>query len=177
MVPGTCWDSSISSGGNREQAREAFEKYRGVLESTLRLLPDHTVRNSLAWHLAACPVEELRDPAKAIRHAKLALRLNPDFAACWNTLGVGHFRAGQWQEAVAAMQKAEELYQDQPPGMTTAINALFLAMAHWKLDNDEVARNWLTKADKRMQDNQPNDLDDLLLPSVRDEVAQLLGER
>src|SRR5262249_31312816 len=110
--------------------------------------PDHTgAHNNLAWLLATCPDAKLRDPDQAVKLAKKAVKLAPKVGAHWNTLGVAHYRAGDWKGAVGALDKAVELGRGGD-----AVDHLFLAMAHWKLGNHEEARKahklavtWLEK--------------------------------
>ena len=73
--------------------------------------------------------------------AKKAVEQSRSAGHIWNTLGVAHYRAGEWQEAITALQKSMELRQ----GGDSA-DWFFLAMAHWQLDQKQDARIWLSKA-------------------------------
>jgi hypothetical protein len=55
-----------------------------------------------------------------------------------NTLGAVLYRAGRFEEAVHQLGRAVEV-----EGGGTALDALFLAMAHQKLGHSEEARRWL----------------------------------
>jgi hypothetical protein len=59
----------------------------------------------------------------------------------WNTLGVAHYRAGDWKAAVAALDRSEQLIKGGH-----ACNWLFPAMAHHKLGNHDQARQWYDRA-------------------------------
>jgi tetratricopeptide (TPR) repeat protein len=123
------------------QARDDYQTY-------LKRVPSHhQSRNDLAWLLATCPDAGLRDPAQAVESAKKAVELAPAAGDYWNTLGVAHYRAGDWKAAVAALDKSRGLRQGGD-----AVDWLFLAMAHRKLGHRdealkayEQAVGWLEK--------------------------------
>ena len=71
----------------------------------------------------------------------------------WNTLGVAHYRAGDWKAAVRALQKSNELLK----GNELSFNAFFLAMAHWQLGNKAEARRWHDEAVGWMEKKKPQD--------------------
>jgi tetratricopeptide (TPR) repeat protein len=95
----------------------------------------------LAWLLATSPEEKLRDPDRAVQLAGKAVELAPEPWINWKTLGVAHYRAGDWKAAVAAVDKSLTLSGDGD-----AVGWLFLAMAHRKLGNQDEARNSYEKA-------------------------------
>jgi tetratricopeptide (TPR) repeat protein len=89
----------------------------------------------LARILATCPEAKLRGPSRAIELARKEvqreLRRHPKgtmHAYNLYTLGVAHYRAGDWKAAIAALDKHRELN-----GGGDAQDWLFLAMAHRKL--------------------------------------------
>jgi tetratricopeptide (TPR) repeat protein len=121
---------------------EAVAEYGEVI----RLKPDHAeAQTSLAWVLAVCPDPKVRDPARAVEHARKAVELGPSVASYWGNLGMAHYRAGHWQQAVAALDKADELWM----GGKVPIRFV-LAMAHWKAGNKEKARSIFQEATRRM---------------------------
>jgi tetratricopeptide (TPR) repeat protein len=95
----------------------------------------------------------------------------------WITLGVAHYRAGDWKAAVTALQKSLEL---RKTGDIYNCRAwLFLAMAHWQMGKKEEARRWYQQAVQWMERNQPA-LEEhrpraKQLRHFRDEAAELLG--
>jgi serine/threonine protein kinase/WD40 repeat protein len=106
-----------------------------------------------AWLLATNPDARLRDPARAVELAQKAVKLAPKEAICWNTLGVAHYRAGHWKEAIAALTRSMELQK----GALESYDTFFLAMAHWQLGEKEKARQrydwaaqWLDKNKDRL---------------------------
>jgi tetratricopeptide (TPR) repeat protein len=110
----------------------------------------------------------LRDPPRALDLGKEAVKLKPEDGYNWNALGVAHYAAGDWQNAVTALEKSERL----APGKLVAQNSLFLAMAHWQAGHTEEARRWYQQAVQWMDKNQPADPDVL---QVRAQAARMLG--
>jgi tetratricopeptide (TPR) repeat protein len=104
-------------------------------------------KNDLAWLLATCPDASLRDPARAVELARKVVEKEPQGGRYWITLGAAQYRAGQWQAAVEALDRAVEL------GWGNASALYFLAMAHWQLDQQDEARSWYDKAAQWMEAN------------------------
>jgi tetratricopeptide (TPR) repeat protein len=116
---------------------QAAENYRQVL----KLKPDNVEsNNSLAWVLVASPDFSLHDVPEAVRLAKKAVAADRQSGACWHTLGVAHFRAGDYKACLEALGKDMELRNGGD-----SYDWFFLAMAHWKLGNRDDARRWLDK--------------------------------
>jgi tetratricopeptide (TPR) repeat protein len=88
-------------------------------------------------------------------------------AAGWNTLGVAHYRAGDYQAAVAALEKAAGL---RPRG--DGAGFFFLAMAHWQLGKEEQADRWY---DRGVQECEQDGLRAAATAGFRAEAAALLG--
>ena len=66
--------------------------------------PQH--RNALAWHFVTGLPKELRKPVLGVKLARGAVELEPEVGTYWNTLGVAHYRAGDWNAAIAgALEK------------------------------------------------------------------------
>src|SRR5260370_18294218 len=86
----------------------------------------------------------------------------------WGTLGVAHYRNGEWQEAVTALEQSLTL---QKVGSST--DFFFLAMAKWQLGDKDEAREWYDKGVKRMAEETTKDAE--LRRRFRDEAAELLG--
>ena len=75
------------------------------------MLPNHTnFLNQLAWVLATCPVESIRNGAEAVDLAQRAVRL-PDGQepAILDTLAAAYAEAGRFSEAVETMKRAVSL--------------------------------------------------------------------
>jgi len=126
--------------------------------------------NALAWLLVTCPDKALQDPTRAVELVQKAVELEPHAAYAWNTLGVVDYRAGNYRASIEALEKAEQLSPDEYFG----INALFLAMAHWQLDEKEPARKWYDQAIAWMELHTKVDEE---LIRFRDEATELINER
>jgi serine/threonine protein kinase/WD40 repeat protein len=127
---------------------------------------DHFWRNNLAWMLVTCPEPKLRNPSRALELAKGAVKLAPQRPHYWNTLGVAHYRAGNWSEAIEKLKKAEEL----GPDIHFAWNAFFIAMAYCRLAEKQQARAWYERAVSWMERNQPN------VEQLREELRRFRAE-
>jgi serine/threonine protein kinase/Flp pilus assembly protein TadD len=125
------------------------------------------VHNEWAWMLATWPDVKFRDPPRAVALARKAVELAPEKPNFLNTLGVAEYRVGNWKEAIAALEKSEQL----APGKYFAFNAFFLAMAHCQLGYKEHARKEFEQAVKWMEKKDPKN-DELL--RFRDEAKALL---
>ncbi|HEV2294793.1 MAG TPA: tetratricopeptide repeat protein, partial [Tepidisphaeraceae bacterium] len=126
--------------------------------------------NELAWRLATANGPLSRDPhavRTAVQLAAKAAELRPDDGSIRNTLGVTHYRTGDWKAAIAALEKAMELRNGGD-----SFDCFFLAMAHWQLDNEDEARQWYERAVKWMEKKAPAN-EELL--RFRAEAAELLG--
>jgi tetratricopeptide (TPR) repeat protein len=149
----TVWDGSV----------------RGIWDPSLAL-----AYNELAWFLGAGPDPQFRDPLRAVELARRAVERAPQHQVpnYWNTLGVAHYRAGEWRASIQALEKSLELQtlnlealkmvaghvpqvQNQQPG--TSFDFFFLAMAHWQLSDKDKAREWYQKGVQWMDKNAPRD--------------------
>jgi tetratricopeptide (TPR) repeat protein len=90
---------------------EALAQFRRAVE----LKPDDAdAQNNLAWLLATCPVDSLRNGAAAIEHAQRANQLcGGRRADVLGTLAAAYAEAGRFPEALAASRKALELATQQ----------------------------------------------------------------
>jgi tetratricopeptide (TPR) repeat protein len=157
------------SADQRRVAVEAYERQaRAFLPQALeRGRSDPEAENDLAWFLATGPDPRLRAPGQAVELAKKLVEQVPQQAACWNTLGVAHYYAGNWQAAVAALDRSVRL-----PGGKNAYNCFFLAMAHHRLGAREEVRMWYDRGVQGMDKTRPKDE---RLGHFRAEAAALLG--
>jgi tetratricopeptide (TPR) repeat protein len=156
--------------GRLEEARQLHEE---TVQFTRRIRgPGHpeTLRalNALAWLLATAADPTLRNPPRAVELAKEVVQHASRAADKWNTLGVAYYRAGDCNNAIAALEKAEEL----APGRFLGSNALFLAMAHWQLGQQEQAQTCYDRAVGWIEKNKRSEPEIL---KFRAEAAQLLG--
>jgi hypothetical protein len=111
-------------------------------EAALRLKPDQADRdplallcNNLVWRLVSSPAPT-RDAARALKLAQQAVKLAPYQAFYLNTFGVAQYRAGQFTEAIATLEKCLAAGK----GETDAFDLFFLAMARYNLGQIAQAR-------------------------------------
>jgi Flp pilus assembly protein TadD len=161
---GEAWLSRGLAHANLHKDDEALADFT----KAIKLKPKNAiVQNNFAWFLATCPDAKHRDPARAVELAKKAVELAPKEGGHWNTLGVAHYRAGDWKAAVEAFTKSMELRKGGD-----SFDWFFLAMAHWNLSEKEKARKWFDQAAQWMDKNAPHDEE---LSRFRAEAAELLG--
>jgi WD40 repeat protein len=97
--------------------------------------------NEEAWRLVTGPADQ-RDPARALQLIQKAVKHEPVKATLWNTLGVVHYRNGQYKEAVEALAKSLAAGR----GQSDAYDLYFLAMCHAKLGDAAKAKDYFAKA-------------------------------
>lgn len=112
---------------------------------------DSLAQNHLAWYLVTLPDPKYRDAGRAVEVAKKSVEQSPKNGLYLNTLGVSRFRAGDYETAIADLEKSRELLNNGQD----SFNTFFLAMAHWKLGNKEAARKWYDQAVTWMENHQP----------------------
>jgi len=125
-------------------------------------------RDKLAWILLTCPEQRLRDPPRALQLAQEAVQRAPEEGPYWNTLGVACYRAGQWQEAIEALETSLRLYE----GRDFSFNGFFLAMSHWQQGRKDEAHRWYDDSVAWMREHRP---DDERLAAFRAEAEHLIG--
>src|SRR5262249_60275181 len=93
--------------------------------------------NELAWIYATGPAEA-RAPEKALPLAQKAVHLSPNTGNYRNTLGVVHYRLGQFEAAVDELQPAIQ--------EANADDLFFLSMAYYHLGDAAKARDYYDQA-------------------------------
>ena len=91
---------------------------------------------------ACCRLPQGDDPARLARLGNEAVKAEPN---AWHlhTLGLAHYRAGRYEEAVRELQQSMRV---DPKWPAVPVNWLVLAMAHHRLGHAKQARQWLDKA-------------------------------
>jgi tetratricopeptide (TPR) repeat protein len=146
------------------------EKYYRMLVRSMRQgvhflqtkgLHDEALQKLQAFHKAATAGPE------GSTLARRALELSADNASFLITLGVAHYREGQWKSAIVALEESIALAKEE-----NALNASFLAMANWKMGNHDDAYMWYERAVAWMvQHERANKR----LLACRKEAEELLG--
>lgn len=153
-------DRKRQAQANRQKAKELLRD--GVKQG----LAAAKALNGSAWRLATDAKPENRDAAWAVGLAKKAVELAPKQGNIWNTLGVAHYRAGDWPAARTALQTSMEFRSGGD-----SFDWFFLAMALWELGDKNEARTWYDKAVGWMD---RNDAKNEELRRFRAEAAELL---
>jgi len=83
------------------------------------------------------------------------------------TIGVAQYRAGDWHAAIDTIQESMQLRDGG-----NAVDWYYLAMAHWQLDQKELALEWFTKAADWTDAYERNDQ---RLARLRAEAADMIG--
>src|SRR5262249_26235630 len=143
------------------------QKAAEIFDQLLKLQPASAdACNSLAWLLATCPEEKLRNPRWAVELARKGVELAPKARGIWNTLGAALYRAGDWQAAIQALEKSMELSKGG-----NSFDWFFLAMARWQLGEKDKAREFYDRAVQWMEKNRPKNEE---LHRFRAEASELL---
>ncbi len=154
------------------QCAAAAEEYQRALAVKPNYADGHC---KLAWFLVNCSEVKYRDPAQAVEEAKKALALTMENGHYWKTLGWVSYRAGRWEDAIKALERAN--WYCAGGG---SYEWFALAMAHWQRGDQQLARQWYAKACKWMEDHQdpfakePGFFWDDEFCRFRDEAAKLL---
>jgi serine/threonine protein kinase/tetratricopeptide (TPR) repeat protein len=171
--PGFRWRLAVSNHllGRALIATARPVEALGPYRKALSLRPERALfNNDLAWLLVTAPDPGARDPKEAVRLAERAAELAPTAANIRNTLGVARYRAGDYRAAIAALEKSEELGH----GREFGFNAFFMAMARWRLGEEDEARRLHAQAARWME---VNNRDDEELRRFRAEADEVLRAR
>jgi WD40 repeat protein len=165
----SCADCTIRIwDGRGTQAPEPPRRGIPRIPRAVRLSPRFAPgTNELAWTMTNLRYAEPYQFRIAVALALHAVQSEPTKGEFWNTLGVAHYRAGNWKEAVGALEKSIELRKGGD-----SFDWFFLAMAQWQMDEKEKAHKWYDQAVQWMDKNQPNNAQ---LNRFRAEAAELLG--
>jgi WD40 repeat protein len=161
-------DPAATALAREQRARQDIERYRRELQAS----PNSAAAcNNLAWVYLMAP-EALRDVGAALPLAEKAVRLAPRPAIYRNTLGVAHYRAGRYREAVETLRPNVENSADSD----LASDLYFLAMSHHRLGETARARDyydWAFRWVATQRDLRPDHREELA--AMRAEAEQLLG--
>jgi eukaryotic-like serine/threonine-protein kinase len=167
----TILSSIARDQGSLDEARKGYENALAVLRHTLSARTPEVQRciDDYAWMLAASTDPGYRDPRRAIELANEVIENSPKVRDVWTTLGVAHYRAGAWKDAIAALEKSETT----APALFTAANGFFLAMAYWQLGEKAKGHEWYAKALPSVKTASQPTVRELAIFQL--EASQLLG--
>jgi tetratricopeptide (TPR) repeat protein len=123
-------------------------------------------RNRLARLLAMCPLTDMRDVKNSTRIARQLTTEVPDSEIFWNTLGAAHYRAGESQQALQALEQAVK-------GRSTehAEDWFLLAMARYQSGDSDRALEDYNRGLTWLEENAPHDIE---LRQLQAEAAKSL---
>jgi tetratricopeptide (TPR) repeat protein len=109
--------TDVGSYHTRGRIHLAQGRFEEALADNLEALKidadDPRTHNNLAWLWATCPQPSLRDPARAVEHARRACELTGwENASYLDTLAAAHAALGELTDAVHWQQRALELADD-----------------------------------------------------------------
>jgi uncharacterized protein HemY len=135
-------DTRLTEAQRQTLAQQYLDRARTLLAEAVRRGADRPeAQGELARALIVTPAAELWNPDTSLELAKKAVARGPQSVLLWNTLGMAHYRRGEWQAAIEILEKAEKL-----PYGNSGYNWFFLAMAHWQKGDKDRARRYYEQA-------------------------------
>ena len=146
---------------------DAIDMFEHAIELKPNLANAQRGLNLMAQLLATSNDVSVRNPKKAVDLAQQLCKRTPTSGDFWNTLGVASYRAGDWQGAIAALEKSVNLRNGGD-----GHDHYYLAMAHGRLDHKAEAQKWFERAVQGMEQNPSRNHQ---MQQLRNEAELLLG--
>jgi WD40 repeat protein/serine/threonine protein kinase/tetratricopeptide (TPR) repeat protein len=128
----------------KPEAEKTLQRLAGAVARSAHL------QNEYAWVLATHSDVRFRNGPVAVELAKKAVAASPADGIYWNTLGAAQFRAGEYKDACAALEKAMALRSGGD-----AFDWFFLALVRYRLGDETGARKELERAQTWTEKNAP----------------------
>jgi tetratricopeptide (TPR) repeat protein len=149
-----------------------YEAAIPVFREAIKLKPDYArALINLSRCLTLCNDAELRNSPEAMQVAEAGVKLLPQSELSWIALGWAQYRRGDWQKAIASIDKSIALQKAAPGG--NARQWFLLAMAHAKNGDRETAQRHFERAKSWMDQHAPKDPE---LQRIRPEAEELIGK-
>jgi WD40 repeat protein/serine/threonine protein kinase len=103
---------------------------------------DPTELDELAWEQLSLPGRPMADYGKALRYGERACQLEPENRTYLTTLGVAHYRLGNYDKALDTLLRLHEIGQKQRYASSPE-NLAFLAMTQQCLGRAQEAKGYL----------------------------------
>jgi tetratricopeptide (TPR) repeat protein len=134
---------------------------------------DSWALNHLAGELVKLPGRDLSGYRKALRYSQAACQLEPEDGSFLSTLGVAHYRVGNYEKALDVLARSDKINVLRDKG-SNPTDLAFLAMAHQQLGHAKEAEAELQLLRDRMKD--PRFAKDAGAQVVLREAAELLAK-
>jgi tetratricopeptide (TPR) repeat protein len=121
-----------------------------ALASAQRSVEDPARLNSRSEFVVRFPNAQAKDYRPALRQAEAACRIEPENGLYLSTLGVAHYRMGDYNQALIALTRSDALYAKQYCQSRPA-DLAFLAMAQHRLGRADEARKLLDRLRQSLQ--------------------------
>jgi tetratricopeptide (TPR) repeat protein len=127
---------------------------RRVLDHATRLVGTSLDGGRASQAARACVLgpDAVEDPARVVTLAEKALARKPKDAEMLHTLGMAHYRAGQFDRAAQRLRQSMDV---EPSWPGQVLNWLGLAMTSHRSGQVEEARKWLDKATQWINQTAP----------------------
>jgi tetratricopeptide (TPR) repeat protein len=112
---------------------------------------DPSALNDLAREVVKLPGGEMSGYRKALRYSEEACQLQPEDGSLLTTLGVAHFRVGNYEKALDVLSRSDKINALRDQGSGPA-DLGFLAMTHQQLGHAKEAEAKLQLLRERMKD-------------------------
>jgi WD40 repeat protein len=106
--------------------------------------------NERAWQLVKLPGREMSGYRQALRYSEAACQESRN-AVYLNTLGVAHYRVGNFDKALEVLLRSDQIQHSQNQGSLPE-DLAFLAMTQHKLGHEREAQAYLQKLRARLMD-------------------------
>ncbi len=103
--------------------------------------------NRLAWLLAHCPDEHIRDTMASVNYARQAVNTRGDVAEFWHTLAIVQHRNGDWRDSLSSLEECKA-----KQGEFDASDWLLSAMNLFRLNRLKEAESAFLKSDQWMRE-------------------------
>lgn len=125
--------------GNPELSNEVREEAVRMANS---LFGDANWLNRISWSIVKRQNTDPQSCRRAVRYAEAASGLDPHDCTYLSTLGIAHYRLGEFQTALDVLLRSDQLNREHN-GEPRAADAAFITMALAQLGRDPEARHWL----------------------------------
>jgi hypothetical protein len=103
--------------------------------------------NRLAWVLAHCPDDHIRDTKASVNYARQAVNARGDVADFWHTLAIVQYRNGDWRDSLSSLEACKARQ-----GEFDASDWLLSAMNLFRLNRLKEAESAILKSDEWMRE-------------------------